>query len=88
MQVAHGYRRPLPKSLGPETQALISECWAQEPHNRPSMTQVLERLQDIEASGGPGSGDKGGSRKGSGMPAGAAGDGKQHTKGCCSCTIA
>ena len=82
--MAHGYRRPLPKSLGPETQALIIACWAQDARDRPSMPQVLERLQEIERAGGPGSGGE----AGGGASSGGVGHAKQHAaKGCCSCTI-
>ncbi len=48
--MASGYRRPLPAFLPEQLRALISECWAQDMRERPSMAQVLERLREIEAS--------------------------------------
>lgn len=50
-QVAGGYRRPLPNFLPEQLRELISECWAQDMRQRPSMAQVLDRLKEIESSG-------------------------------------
>lgn len=44
MQVAGGYRRPLPKFIPEPLQALITECWAQNPKDRPPITEVVDRL--------------------------------------------
>jgi hypothetical protein len=50
-QVAGGYRRPLPDFLPEQLHELISECWAQDMRQRPSMAQVLDRLREIESLG-------------------------------------
>jgi hypothetical protein len=83
MQVAGGYRRPLPKNLSPEMRGLITDTWAQDPHARPSMAQVLEWLLQMQHSGGanghsagPKAQPRGEGGGGQGGPAGA-------KKGCC-----
>ncbi|KAK9918987.1 hypothetical protein WJX75_008520 [Coccomyxa subellipsoidea] len=50
-KVAGGYRRPLPDFLPEQLRELISECWAQDMRQRPSMAQVLDRLREIESLG-------------------------------------
>ena len=49
LQVAGGYRRPLPSFLPEKLRELIADCWAQDMHARPSMARALERLYDIES---------------------------------------
>lgn len=77
LQVAGGYRQPLPKTLSPELKAIISDCWAQQPIDRPSMATVLQRLLDVQQSAGSVDGTQH-TGKGAPKPAG----------GCCGCSIA
>ena len=44
-----GYRRPLTKYLPEKLREVISDCWAQDMHMRPSMASVVSRLQKIES---------------------------------------
>ena len=44
MQVAGGYRRPLPNFIPEPLRELITECWAQSPKDRPPITEVVDRL--------------------------------------------
>ena len=44
MQVAGGYRRPLPNYIPEPLRELITECWAQNPKDRPPITEVVDRL--------------------------------------------
>ena len=40
LQVAEGYRRPLPEHWPPALAELVTECMAQDPGDRPSAAQV------------------------------------------------
>jgi hypothetical protein len=51
MQVAGGYRRPLPQYVPQQVRELISKCWAQEAHARPDIAAVLNCLKHIERLG-------------------------------------
>ena len=51
VQVAGGYRHPVPKGLPSALKDLINSCLAQEPEARPSMADVKSRLDVIESSG-------------------------------------
>lgn len=44
-----GARPPLPASWPPPVCELIRACWAQDPHERPRMSDVAARLQELEA---------------------------------------
>lgn len=44
LQVAGGYRRPLPDFIPEPLRQLISECWAQDAKDRPAITDVMDRL--------------------------------------------
>ena len=52
LQVAQGYRPPLPDSLPPSVAAVIEACWKGDPDLRPTAGKVVEMLQAIQASGG------------------------------------
>ena len=43
-------RPPVPDSCDPEWRALMEKCWSADPSERPSFTEVVERLRSIEAS--------------------------------------
>lgn len=45
--VAGGYRPPLPPHFPPPVCDLIQDCWAAEPHERPRMADVRERLRAL-----------------------------------------
>lgn len=47
-QVAAGIRRPLSSKLPRKIQDLISNCWAHNAEDRPSMRQVLQQLQTLQ----------------------------------------
>ena len=40
LQVAEGYRRPLPEHWPQQLAELVTECMAQEPRDRPTAAQV------------------------------------------------
>ena len=44
VQVAHGYRRPMPLHWGQALATLVSSCWAQDPDYRPSAREVTLTL--------------------------------------------
>ena len=50
-RVAAGWRPPFPESTPPALAKLIDRCWAGTPALRPKMTEVVEVLREIEASG-------------------------------------
>jgi hypothetical protein len=42
-------RRPaIPEWLAPGVSALITDCWADNPDDRPSFDEIVERLQDMD----------------------------------------
>lgn len=43
-------RPPVPDSCDPEWRALMEKCWSADPSERPSFTEVAERLRSITAS--------------------------------------
>ena len=47
-QVAGGYRHPLPRDWPEELRQLISQCWAQDPEQRPLAADVAARLGRLE----------------------------------------
>jgi serine/threonine protein kinase len=51
-RVAAGYRPPLDSNLRPALRGLIADCWHQDPRKRPSMAEVVERLQRVAEEGG------------------------------------
>lgn len=56
--LVRGQRPALPAWLPPAVAALVGECWAQDPKQRPAMEQVLRRLEEAAAAAallGPGS---------------------------------
>ncbi len=50
-RVSQGYRPPTDTKIPLEVRQLIADCWAQDPEARPSMQQVVERMQDIQELG-------------------------------------
>ncbi|PSC71657.1 60S ribosomal L37a [Micractinium conductrix] len=50
-QVAGGHRPTISPDLPQQLQALVAECWAQGPDDRPSMADVARRLREVEQSG-------------------------------------
>lgn len=48
VQVAGGYRRPLPGYIREPLRELITECWAQNPKDRPPITEVVDRLVEAK----------------------------------------
>lgn len=50
-RVADGYRPPLHAKWPPSIVKLIQDCWAQEPMERPTMDEVVTRLESIQMSG-------------------------------------
>ncbi|GAM19520.1 hypothetical protein SAMD00019534_026950 [Acytostelium subglobosum LB1] len=49
-----GLRPPLPKQCPPEFVKLITECWEENPLMRPSMENIMQRLEMMDLSGGGG----------------------------------
>ncbi|KAF8055751.1 splA [Scenedesmus sp. PABB004] len=50
-RVAAGFRPPLHDSWPTSIRGIIEDCWAQDPAERPSMEQVVTRLEAAAASG-------------------------------------
>lgn len=48
-----GLRPPLPRVCPAEFAKLITECWDERPNTRPSMKDVLARLEDLDTTGWP-----------------------------------
>ncbi|CAG9467297.1 unnamed protein product [Pedinophyceae sp. YPF-701] len=51
LQVARGYRPKVPRQWPAEVKALLSECWSQQKEKRPTMAQVVSRLEGMMSSG-------------------------------------
>ncbi|GAX83888.1 hypothetical protein CEUSTIGMA_g11313.t1 [Chlamydomonas eustigma] len=50
-RVAEGYRPTLNNNFPAEVLSIITDAWAQDPNQRPSMRVILERLRKVESSG-------------------------------------
>lgn len=50
-RVAGGYRPPLHDKWPPKLTKLLLDCWAQEPSLRPTMDEVVTRLEALQLSG-------------------------------------
>jgi len=48
-----GLRLPDPRNSPPEYVKLMKECWDEEPSKRPSMAQIMQRLEALDVSGYP-----------------------------------
>ena len=48
MQVANGYRRPIPAMWPSSLRTLIEMCWAAQPDRRPGMKLVVRTLTDLQ----------------------------------------
>lgn len=48
-----GLRPPLPRVAPPDFIKLITDCWDEKPNTRPSMKEVLARLENIDTTGWP-----------------------------------
>merc|ERR1712087_459898 len=46
--IVDGLRPPIPEDVPLSIHALVERCWDTEPKNRPSMDQVIEKLNSIE----------------------------------------
>ncbi|KAG2482383.1 hypothetical protein HYH03_018679 [Edaphochlamys debaryana] len=53
-KVSTGYRPPIPEAWPDAVRELVAQCWAQEPAQRPPMSDVRARLQALVAAGVPG----------------------------------
>ena len=42
------WRPALPDTVSPQLATLIQDCWLQEPRQRPTMAQVIRRLEEME----------------------------------------
>ena len=47
MQVANGYRRPIPDNWPSAIRTLVASCWAEQPSQRPKMTLVAKTLANV-----------------------------------------
>ncbi len=52
LQVADGYRPPMPAGLPPALAELICSCWKGDPSLRPDAGEVVAQLKGIAKSGG------------------------------------
>ena len=43
-----GERLPIPSDVQPEVAALISDCWSEDPAQRPSFETIIERLSGLK----------------------------------------
>jgi hypothetical protein len=41
-------RPAIPERLAPGVRALITDCWADDPDDRPSFDEIVERLQEMD----------------------------------------
>jgi len=48
-----GMRPPVPKTAPPDYIKLMTDCWAENPNARPSMREVLARLEALDTTGWP-----------------------------------
>jgi serine/threonine protein kinase len=48
--VLQGKRLPLPQECSTHISELISQCWAQEPNDRPAIAEVVKTLEIVHAS--------------------------------------
>ncbi|XP_068648563.1 uncharacterized protein [Aristolochia californica] len=48
--VSNTLRPPVPESCDPEWRSLMEKCWASEPSERPSFTQIASKLRSIAAA--------------------------------------
>jgi len=51
MNTSNGMRPVVPNSIPEPVKQLIKDCWLQEPHLRPSFTEILARLKNIQDMG-------------------------------------
>lgn len=49
--VAEGHREDIPEHWPEELRTLISDCWAEDPRERPAFSKVIARLTSIRDSG-------------------------------------
>lgn len=50
-KVSQGFRETIPRHWPDYVKMLVSECWDQEPSNRPSFKDIIHRLSLIRDSG-------------------------------------
>ncbi|MEW5301204.1 MAG: hypothetical protein WDW36_004078 [Sanguina aurantia] len=74
-KIANGFRPKRPQGFDPRVWNLVTQCWAQDPVERPTMEMVLRQLEDIADADGhsPGPSNTGASRVASGSLRGAPG---------------
>jgi TPR repeat protein len=48
MVAVEGYRPTIPDWIGPKVADLITDCWAQQPDDRPGFWRILERLAEMD----------------------------------------
>jgi hypothetical protein len=48
MVSAEDWRPEIPDSVRPPVRALIADCWAEDPDDRPTFAQIAERLADMK----------------------------------------
>eukprot|EP00455_Lapot_gusevi_P010603 TRINITY_DN14806_c0_g1_i2.p1 TRINITY_DN14806_c0_g1~~TRINITY_DN14806_c0_g1_i2.p1 ORF type:complete len:108 (+),score=23.34 TRINITY_DN14806_c0_g1_i2:114-437(+) len=46
--ITQGLRPPIPPDTPPELAKLMQDCWHGNPYERPTFTQILERINQIE----------------------------------------
>lgn len=49
--VADGFRPPVPKAWPEEVKVLIRQCWSSTPSKRPSMREIVRRLEEMYKAG-------------------------------------
>jgi hypothetical protein len=45
-KVTTGVRETIPDTVEPFTASLISRCWADDPHNRPTFLEIFDELKE------------------------------------------
>lgn len=48
--VSNTLRPPVPESCDPQWRALMEKCWSADPSERPSFTEIAERLRSMAAA--------------------------------------
>ena len=44
----NGQRLPIPSDVQPEIASLLNDCWSEEPSDRPSFTDIIQRLNELK----------------------------------------
>jgi hypothetical protein len=49
-RVARGFRPPIDEAIPRKVRDIMTAAWSHNPANRPSMTQIIKQLKDVQVS--------------------------------------